>query len=154
MDKTPEITRLIHENLWVVVSFALAQPKAEQILETKFQGEWKYLRRTVFQHAEMRADRALLEMATQLRVLDDAQQLSDYFKQTKTPPMGKVVQADDSETELHFRDMTNKVMHAARFEWKLGEEPFVVCYPHDAGRWKSAEISLFRLMGYVGNLMT
>jgi hypothetical protein len=54
-------------------------------------------------------------MATQLRVLDDAEQLNSHFTQT----MGVVIQGDGSKTDLHFRDLTNKIMHAEKFEWEL-----------------------------------
>jgi hypothetical protein len=132
----------------------LAQPAALKLLDGQFKGEWRYLRQTVHEFAEIRADRALLEMATQLRVLDDAQGLNDYFKQTGQEPLGTVTQGDGTTTDLHFRDMTNKVMHAARFEWNLASEPKVVCHPHDGGRWQRAEIRILPLMALVGQLMT
>jgi hypothetical protein len=151
--KTPEITRLIHENFWTVLSYALAQPVARKLMDERFKGEWKYLRKTIHTSAEIRADRALLEMATQLRVLDDAERLNDYFKQVGQIPFGSVTQGDGTITDLHFRDMTNKVMHAARFEWNLTEDPSVICYAHDSDRWLRAEIRLISLMGLVGQLM-
>ena len=82
MHKTPEITRLIHENFWIVTSFAFSRPVITKIVDQNFKGEWKYLNKSIHEMSEVRADRALLEMATQLRVLDDAQNLSDYFKKT------------------------------------------------------------------------
>jgi len=123
MHKTPEITRLIHrwllesahENLWIVISFAFGQPAIAKFVDARFKGEWKYLNKTIYERAEIRADRALLEMATQLRVLDDAEQLNSHFTQT----MGVVIQGDGSKTDLHFRDLTNKIMHAEKFEWEL-----------------------------------
>jgi hypothetical protein len=153
--KTPEITRLIHDNLWVVISFAFGQPAIAKFVDAQFKGEWKYLNKTVYERAEIRADRALLEMATQLRVLDDAEQLSSYFAQTKRPPMGVVIQADDSKTELHFRDLTNKLIHSEKFEWQLSDpdNPKVICYSNDLARWKSAEIDLTALMALIGLLM-
>ena len=155
MHKTPEITRLIHENLWIVISFAFGQPAIAKFVDKRFQGEWKYLNKTIYETAEIRADRALLEMATQLRVLDDEQQLGNYLAQTKGPPLGKVIQADGGETDLHFRDMTNKVIHAERFEWVLSnsDSPKIVCHSNDLTRWKQAEIDIFLLMGIIGGLM-
>jgi len=48
MRKTPEITRLIHDNLWVVISFAFGQPAiAKFAVEPRFKGEWKYLNKTI-----------------------------------------------------------------------------------------------------------
>lgn len=105
--------------------------------------------------SEVRADRALLEMATQLRVLDDAQNLSEYFKKTGKEALGTVVQVGGTVTELHFRDMTNKIIHAASFEWIFTdpESPVVICRPYDPGRWVSAEINLLAVMALVGGLM-
>ena len=113
MHKTPEITRLIHDNFWIVLSFAFAQPVIGKLIEQRFKGEWKYLHKSVYENAEQRADRALLEMATQLRVLDDAEGLNEYFRQVQRAPLGVVVQGDGATTELHFRDMTRTYLKIA-----------------------------------------
>lgn len=112
----------------------LFHPHLSKLLDKRFKGEWKYLRKSVYELAEIRADRALLEMATQLRVLDDQQNISEYLRQTKSPRIGTVVQADGSETDLHFRDMTNKLIHASRFEWDLSDPDAakIVCMPSEA----------------------
>ncbi len=151
MHKTPEITKLIHENFWIVLSFAYGQPVVGDVIDRKLAGEWKYLRKSIYENAEVRADRALLEMATQLRVLDDAQDLNDFFKQTNHPPLGVIIQRDGTRTDLHFRDMTNKIMHGAHFEWRLGgDDPKIVIGSNQPERWQSAEISMIRLMGLIG----
>lgn len=154
MHKTPEITRLIHDNFWIVLSYVLAQPPARALLAEKFKGEWKYLHKLIYEGAEVRADRALLEMATQLRVLDDAENLSGYFKDTGKEPFGSVTQEDGSVTDMHFRDMTNKIMHAASFQWQFGDDPSVVCQPHEKERWRSAEVKLLPLTALMGGLMS
>jgi hypothetical protein len=132
--KTPEITRLIHDNLWVVISFAFGRPAIAKFVDERFKGEWKYLNKTIYERAEIRADRALLEMATQLRVLDDTEKLSSYFAQVKPNPMGVVVQGDGSKTDLHFRDLTNKIIHAEKFEWQISgtHNPKVICHSNEA----------------------
>jgi hypothetical protein len=149
--KTPEITRLIHDNLWVIISFAFGQPAIASYIDTRFIGEWKYLSKTIFERAEIRADRALLEMATQLRVLDDAEQLS----QTKRAPLGTVHQGDGTTTDLHFRDLTNKIIHAESFDWVLSnpDQLKVICHSNDVVRWQKAEIDLTALMALIGMLM-
>jgi hypothetical protein len=153
--KTPEITRLIHDNLWVVISFAFGRPAIAKFVDKRFAGEWKYLHKTIYERAEIRADRALLELATQLRVLDDAEKLSSYFSQVKPQPMGVVVQGDGSKTDLHFRDLTNKIIHAEKFEWELSDpnNPKIICHSNDVKRWKSAEIDLTALMALIGMLI-
>lgn len=154
MNKAPEITRLIHQNFSIVLSFAYSQPPLRKILDEQFRGEWKYLRKSVYELAETRADRALLEMATQLRILDNSEGTSDYLKQTGSAPFGKVIQGDGSSTDMHFRDMTNKIIHATAFVWEFDERngPKIICVSNDPPRWKQAEIDLFRLIGFIGSL--
>jgi len=137
------------------MSFALSQPRLAKLLDERFLGEWKYLRKSVYELAEIRADRALLEMATQLRVLDDEQGINDFLRQTKTSEFGRVTQSDGSVTALHFRDLTNKIFHAAYFEWDLSDpdDPTVICHPKEKDRWQQAEIKIVALMGLVGTLM-
>jgi hypothetical protein len=57
MHKTPGITRLIHENLWIILSFAFAQPAITRFIEGKFKGDWKYQDKSIYEYAEIRADR-------------------------------------------------------------------------------------------------
>ena len=153
MHKTPEITRLIHDNLWIIVSYAFAQPVVADVVRLQFAGDWKYLKRSMDQYAEMRADRALLEMATQLRVLDDAHGLSDIYRKQKHPPLGHVIQADDTRSDLHFRDLTNKAMHGTKYEWRLGgKDPTIIVHSGQPDRWKYAEIDIIALMALVGGL--
>jgi hypothetical protein len=155
MHKTPEITRLIHDNLWIVVSFAMSREAVLDTMNTKLVGEWKYLNKYMFEYAEIRADRALLEMATQLRVLDDEEGFSDYLKQVGAHPLGTVTQGDGTKTDLHFRDMTNKVLHGSAFGWVFSDprNPQIVIESRDQNRWRSAEIRLLSLMAFVGGIM-
>jgi hypothetical protein len=154
MHKTPEITRLIHGNLWIVASFAFGRPVIERAIQQRLAGEWKYLNKTIHETAEIRADRALLEMATQLRVLDEAEGLSEFLTKTKAPPMGFVTQTDGTDTNLYFRDMTNKIIHGASFVWNLGDDdPIVLISPNDNDRWQLASVNVVALMGFVGQLM-
>ena len=155
MSKTSEITKLIHDNFWTVVSFAFAQPAIGKIINQKFAGEWKYLHKSVYEDAEIRADLALLEMAMQLRALDEADDLSDTFRQKEQLPFGIVVQADGSHTEMLFRELTDKIVHGGRFEWRLCDpsHPKIVVISNQPEQWQHAEISIIALMRLVGGLM-
>jgi hypothetical protein len=42
MQKTPEITRLIHDNFWIIASYTFGQPVVIQMMEKQFHGEWKF----------------------------------------------------------------------------------------------------------------
>ena len=94
-------------------------------------------------------------MAVQLRALDDLNDLNSVFQRQNMPPLGTVVQSDGSKTDLYFRDMTNKVMHAGGFSWELADvkNPIIVCLSNDGTRWKEGHINLVTLMMYLGGLM-
>jgi hypothetical protein len=93
-------------------------------------------------------------MATQLRVLDDAEGLNKYFKQVGRAALGVVVQADGTTTDLHFRDLTNKVVHGTKYEWQIGgDDPKILVHSDQRERWRSAEISIEALMALIGGLM-
>ncbi len=150
MHNTAEINRFIHENLSIVLTFAYSRPAIGGALQRRFKGDWKHLHTTIYEIGERRADRALLEMATQLRIIDDAEDFSSQFPHA----FGKVVQADGSETPLYFRDMTNKIMHGAMFKWQLRtESPYVVINSARPDRWKIAHLEMEALMAFIGLLV-
>jgi hypothetical protein len=149
-----ELVRNAQENFGTVLMFAFGRPAVGLVINEQFKGEWKPLNKLVYEVSERRADRALLEMAVQLRALDDLNDLNGGYQQQKMPPLGIVVQCDGSTTDLYFRDMTNKLMHAGGFSWELADlkDPTVVCLSKDGTRWKEAHIKLVTLMMYMGGL--
>ncbi|MEZ5592973.1 MAG: hypothetical protein R3F53_20620 [Gammaproteobacteria bacterium] len=83
MNKYPiNLTRLIHENLSVVMNFAYSRQPLAELLENKFIGEWKFLWKSLFEVSEEKANRAVTELAILLRILDDEEKITDYQKQT------------------------------------------------------------------------
>ena len=137
------------------MAYAFSRAPLSETLNEQFEGEWKYLQKSCFDLAEERADRALLEMATQLRLLDTRQNLTKLFKRMRSEAFGIVVQADGSQTELHFRDMTNKIIHAVQFEWVCADtkKPVIICHSADPNRWQRAEINLLALAALCGEIM-
>jgi hypothetical protein len=154
MNTAYEITKLLHDNFWIVLSFAFGQPTIAKIMSQKFAGEWNYLHKSVYENAEIRADRALMEMATQLRVLDEAEELNEAFKREQHAPFGIVVQPDGTQTEMHLRDLTDKIIKAERFEWRLCDSscPKIIVSSNEPERWQHAEISVMALIRLVGSL--
>ncbi len=150
-----ELARNAQENFATVLMFAFGRDAIGAVINEKFKGEWKYLNKLVYEVSERRADRALLEMTVQLRALDDLNDLNGDYKELKMPSLGKVVQEDGSITELYFRDMTNKIMHAGGFSWELADakSPKIVCLSNNGTRWKEAHINLVTLMMYQAQLM-
>jgi len=147
--QSPIAARLVHENLWVVRSHAYGLPA--KVLDERFEGDWRFLGQTLGE-AEVRADRALAEMATQLRMLDDAEGIAEQLKESGIGSFGSVVQADGSTTELYLRDLTNKILHSSRFEWVLSGDPIVVSHSVDGDRWIRAEINVVELLKLGGIL--
>ncbi len=149
-----ELVRNAQENFGTVLMFAFGRPAVGLVINEQFQGEWKFLNKLVYDVSEKRADRALLEMAVQLRALDDLNDLNSSYQQQRMPSLGMVVQGDGFRTELYFRDMTNKIMHARGFNWELADvkAPMIVCLSNDGMRWKEAHIKLVTLMTYLGGL--
>ena len=150
------ITQLIHENCAIILTFAFSQISLMKLREEKFKGEWKYFDKICFEIARSRADRAVLELAVHLRVLDDEQELNKYLRYTSNPEFGIWHKKDGSSEALHFRDATNKILHSSSFDWDFSkpDDPILVCQPTDDDRWRRAEINVVSLGTLCGELMS
>ena len=149
-------TQLIHENLSVLMNFCFARKPLERLIETQFKGEWKYLRKGLFTVAENRVEKACLELALFLRLLDDEEEMSSYLKQTNSNlKFGRLLMRNDTEKELGLRDVANKIIHASALQWDLSDEdsPFLICHSRDKEKWLRAEINVISLAGFCGELM-
>ncbi len=147
---------LLHENFSVLMMFVFSRPALEKFCTDRFLGNWKYLWKACFDIPEERANRALLELALQLRFIDDKEDVSEYFKETNAHPLGRVVKQDSTE-DLYFRDLTNKILHSSGIEWALddpGNPVIIICHSNDPARWLKAEIPIFYLAGLCGRFMS
>jgi hypothetical protein len=120
MHNPRELAKLVRRNLDVVQSFRSDDGKP----------------------TEVEADRALRETGGLLRVLDDALSIGRKLQDEGDPPLGTVVKREGQEEPLYFRDVTNKLTHARRFDWRHGDSPTVTCTSDDPNRWLTAEIDL------------
>lgn len=151
------LTRLVHENLSVIMRYAYSQAPLAKMVETKFEGEWKYLNKDLFELSAERAEKACLELALFLRTLDEDEGISAYHAATRNiPNCGKLIMKDGTEKPLPFREFANKVIHASRFEWEVfGEsEPRLICHTRDKEKWLRADIDLVTLSSVCGGLMS
>lgn len=150
------LTALIHENFSIIIEHAFARPQLRRWLPKWFSGEWKLLYQACFEISELRANRALLELATQIRLLDDAENISGYLRMTSSQlRFGKLIKMGGTEEELYLRDMTNKILHSAGFEWRFDDEedPILVCHSKEPERWDRAEISIRALAVFCDHLV-
>jgi hypothetical protein len=159
------LTRLIHENLSIVMTFAFSRRPLEEMVDKTFLGEWKHLRKAVFTLSEERVEKACLELALYMRMLDDEQRISEYLKKTSNPSFGRLISTNKSEKPLSLRDVANKIIHCSKFEWEYPGDmtksmrigivdlgPILVCHGNGTEKWARAEIEIIAFAAAVGNL--
>jgi len=152
------LTPLIHENLSVLMSFAYSRKPLMEMMGG-FSGEWKYLNKALFEISEERAEKACLELALFLRMLDDEEKISEYHAAThNVPDCGRLIMKDGSEKVLTFREVANKVIHSSRLEWDFTKQPVLVCHarPEQTEKWGwvRAEVNVAGLAAVCGQLMS
>ena len=151
------LTRLVHENLSIVMCFAYSQTPLAEMVERKFRGGWKYLHKALFEISEERAEKACIELALFLRMLDDEDEISAYLTATQNVPnCGTLFRKDGKEEVLTFREVANKVLHASRLGWEFSKrpEPLLVCYTRDEEKWLRAEVDIVAVASVCGMLMS
>jgi hypothetical protein len=73
------------------------------MIDSELTGHCKYLEKAVFEYSEERAEKACLELALFLRMVDDEWEISAYHAATKNVPnCGRLVMKDGSERPLPF----------------------------------------------------
>ena len=72
------LSRLIHENLSVIMCFVYSRRPLQKLVKENFVGEWKYLNKALFDVSEQRVEKACLELALFLRLWDDKEKITDY----------------------------------------------------------------------------
>lgn len=149
------LTHLIHENLSILVTFAFSRAPIQSLRDNKFSGEWKYLDRALFTVSEQRAEKACLELATFIRILDDDENIAQYLRETGGISFGLVMKKDQTDEPLYLRDLTNKIIHAHHLEWDFSthDDPKIVCIARQRERWLKAEVQVVALAAFCGELM-
>jgi len=146
----------IHEDLSIVMCYCYSQGPLSEMMEQEFSGEWKFLRKTLFESSALRAERALLELALLLRMVDDEEKISEYDKTTSNVrSCGKLIMRDGSVEPLPFREVANKVIHSVEaVEWRYSPtlDHQVICKAGPGEKWVRAEIGLVDLSFVCGRL--
>ena len=153
----PLIIRSIRENLSIVMSFAFSRIPLENLLESHYKGEWKYLTASLLNIPEQRANKACIDLALFLRKLDDEQKISPYLKKTKSLDFGILKKPNEGTDKLTIRDACNKIIHASELRWNFSDPkspiPILICIPDGREQWVGAEINLLNLAGLCGLIM-
>lgn len=160
MDRYPiHLTRLVHENLSIVMSFAFSRKPLIELIEERSMGEWGYLEKALFEIGEDKANRAITELALLLRIHDDEERITNFDEQVGLIwSCGRLILEDGSVKDLPFREVSNKIIHAKTFRWDFSadEPPKLICYARedDARRWIRAEVDLVAVAFYCGRFMS
>ena len=138
------------------MNFAFSRAPLEQLIEEKFLGEWKYLRKVIFDISEERVVKACIELAIYLRELDDEEKMSAWLKENSGRTFGQVTSPNGSTQPLVLREVANKIIHAAVFTWDFATEnkPFLICAPRDNQRWTEARIDMVAVAAFCGMLIS
>jgi hypothetical protein len=110
----------------------------------------------VYEISQARAEKAILELALFLRMLDDREDLAGYLNQTQSQlRYGRLIVEGKPEQQLKMRDVANKIIHADRFDWTFSnpKQPFLVCHGSDKEQWLRAEIDIVEVAALCGQLM-
>lgn len=149
------LTRMVHENLSIIMCYAYSRQPLLELVKTKFAGSWEYLHKALFEISEERANKACLELALFLRMVDDEEEISAYQAKIKrVPSCGRLMMKDGSEKLLPFREAANKVIHSSALEWQFPEHypPILVCHTKDKEKWLRAEVDIIALSAVCGCL--
>ena len=147
------LVELILENISTIMGYAFSTPTLEKWTKRFFEGgECKSLGIACFEIPQKRATLALLQLATQLRLLDNYYPPPSYYELD----FGKIIKQDGAEEKLYFRDMTNKIMHSTAIAWNFSDhdDPIIICHSDDPARWMRAEIKISSIAFYCGSLQS
>jgi hypothetical protein len=148
------VVELVRKNTATLLMFAFSRQQLVEIAEQRLVGEWAAYRRTLLELPQARAERACFELALFLRQLDDDKRLSQHVVSHSNLQLGILSRAGKPDEPLPLRDVANKIIHSARFDWDFSQtgQPQLVCIPRDAERWTRANIDLLNLACVSGNL--
>jgi hypothetical protein len=150
-------TEMLHENLSIVMCFVYSRKPLKEMVERMFIGEWRYLQKALFDISAQRAEKACLELALVLRILDDELNFSEYEAQAGHPhDCGKLILKDGTEKALPFREVANKVIHASGLTWDFEKtpDPLMICHSRDEEKWLRAEVNIVSLAAVCGMFMS
>jgi hypothetical protein len=149
------LSRLVHENLSIIMDFCFSRIPLINMVNSEFVGEWKYLRKSLFTLSQERADKAAIELALFLRLLDDREGISGYLNQTQQDrDFGRIIFKDKPEQSLKLRNVANKIIHASELRWDVSitDKPVLICISQYKEKWESAEIDVISLASFCGGL--
>ena len=136
------------------MNFAFSHAALEDLINHKFNGEFKFLNRVLFTDGEQRASRAFIDLAVYLRSLDDIEGLSKGNENS----YGTLTLPDENIIPLTIREVSNKIIHSESREWIFSQKdnPIFRCVSDKKSPqkqpWESADIDIVALAIFCGHL--
>jgi hypothetical protein len=157
MDALP-LTRLIYDNMAIVVTFVYSQALINRLLKGQFMQFWQHVENFSYEVPRRNAIRACLEIAVLIRLMDDQAKIGDYLERHKLRHFGVVYRTDETRAPLTIRELANKIIHSGELSWDLTEEvaPKLICTASDDQKskfkWTRAEVYIDHLVIFCGLL--
>ncbi|TNE73672.1 hypothetical protein EP331_03960 [bacterium] len=152
------LVNLIHKNLSTVLQFVYSRNEFIELRQVNIVGNWPQLDEVLFNEPEKKANRAIVELALHLRILDDDQKLNDYINKTNSGIIfGTVIKKTRETEKLTLRDVSNKIIHCKKFDWDLTnqKDSKIICYSDnndEKSNWVRADINITALAAFCGML--
>lgn len=150
------VSKLVRENMSILMTHAFSVGPLEELFSKTFQGEWKQYQDTVFSLSKQRAEKACLELAIFLRYMDDENMLIEHSDTImRNYNFGTLHFSNGKEKELELRDVANKIIHATGYEWDISQrmKPKLVCISRETEKWKVAKVDIVAVSTVCGSLI-
>jgi hypothetical protein len=150
------LTRLLHDNMAIVVSFVFSQASIKRLLKESLMDYWRHVENFSYVVPRRNAIRACLEIAVLIRLIDDKHKITDALEKLEIRNFGVVYRTDETTAVLSLRELTNKIIHAEDLSWDLFDEgaPKLICTSSDDQkrrfRWTRAEVDIGHLIIFCG----
>ena len=127
------ITKVIKDNLSLVMMFAYSQTPLREFRQAQFMGGWPYIDEVLFTTPEQIATRAMIELVLLFRTLDDHEDIDDG---SLGDTFGHLYLKDGKVVPLSIREVANKTIHAKTIEWIFDDpkKPILKTTAHDNAR--------------------
>ena len=107
------LTRLVYDNMAIVVTFVYSQEPINRLLKEPFRDFWQHVENFSYEVPRRNAIRACLEIAVLIRLIDDQHKIANFLDRHKLRHFGVVYRTDETTAPLHIRELTNKILNYA-----------------------------------------
>jgi len=148
------LTRFLHENMAIVMTFAFSQGPIRRLIDEEFKGYWEYLEDFAFGVPRQNATHACLEIAVLLRLVEPPRDGRKGWS------FGVIYRPDGTTKPLSLKELAHKIIHGQELSWDLSDEkaPKLLCAAPDDEKekykWTKAEVNIVTLAAHCGTMIS